>query len=83
MEIYPFCSQLAAGLLLAFSSIKHFEFENGLVLGLPLMLSIIISFLPEEALATFHLALKPILGNGFVVGVLAVLIMEHIIYREK
>lgn len=81
--IYILCSQLAAGLLLAFSSMKDFRFENGLVLGLPLMLSVIISFLPEEAAATFPLILKPILGNGFVVGVLAVLIMEHIIYRHR
>lgn len=81
--IYVLCSQVAAGLLLAFSSIKNFRFENGLVLGLPLMLSIIISFLPEEAVATFPLFLKPILGNGFVVGVIAVLLMEHVIYKEK
>ncbi len=81
--IYILCSQIAAGLHLGFSSMKNFQFENGLVLGLPLMLSIIISFLPEEAVATFPLSLKPILGNGFVVGVIAVLIMEHIIYREK
>lgn len=81
--IYILCSQIAAGLLLGFSSMKQFQFENGLVLGLPLMLSIIISFLPQEAVATFPLALKPILGNGFVIGVLAVLIMEHIIYRQK
>lgn len=81
--IYILCSQIAAGLQLAFSSIKKFKFENGLVLGLPLMLSIIISFLPEDALATFPLSLRPILGNGFAIGVIAVIIMEHIIYREK
>lgn len=81
--IYTLCSQFAAGLLLAFNSMQEFKFENGLVIGLPLMLSIIISFLPENALATFPLWLKPILGNGFVVGVIAVLIMEHLIYTTK
>ncbi|KUO62551.1 MAG: xanthine permease [Gracilibacter sp. BRH_c7a] len=81
--IYILCSQIAAGLYLAFTSMKNFRFENGLILGLPLMLSIIISFLPEEAVATFPLTLKPILGNGFVIGVISVLIMEHIIYKEK
>jgi len=80
---YVLCSQFAAGLLLAFNSMQEFKLENGLVLGLPLMLSVIISFLPEEALASFPLWLKPILGNGFVVGVIAVLLMEHVIYRTK
>lgn len=81
--IYILCSQIAAGLLLAFTSMDQFKFENGLVLGLPLMLSIIISFLPQNTLATFPDLLKPILGNGFVVGVLAVFIMDHVIYRDK
>lgn len=80
---YILCSQLASGFLLAFNSTESFKLENGLVLGLPLMLSIIISFLPENVIATFPLWLKPILGNGFVIGVIAVLIMEHVIYVEK
>jgi xanthine/uracil permease len=80
---YVLCSQFAAGLLLAFHSMRGFKLENGLVLGLPLMLSIIISFLPEDIVATFPIWLKPILGNGFVIGVLTVLIMEHVVYREK
>lgn len=82
--IFTLCSQFAAGLLLAFNSMRNgFNFEDGLVLGLPLMLSVIISFLPAEALATFPVWLKPILGNGFVIGVIAVLIMEHLIYNNK
>ncbi|BBB89976.1 MAG TPA: solute carrier family 23 protein [Methylomusa anaerophila] len=79
--IYTMCSQLAAGLLLAFHSMKNFRLEDGLILGLPLMLGVLISFLPTDALASFPLWLKPVLGNGFVVGVIAVLIMEHIVYR--
>lgn len=80
---YILCSQLASGFLLAFSSRGEFRLENGLVLGLPLMLSLIISFMPESIIATFPIWLKPILGNGFVIGVIAVLIMEHLIYKEK
>jgi xanthine/uracil permease len=81
--IYIMCSQIGAGLIVAFNSNGGFKFENGIVMGLPLMLSILISFLPQEVLHTFPLSLRPILGNGFVVGIIAVLIMEHIIYREK
>lgn len=80
---YVLCSQFAAGLLLAFNSMQQFRLENGLVLGLPLMLSVIISFLPAGTLASFPVWLKPILGNGFVIGVITVLIMEHVVYNTQ
>ncbi|HBV98133.1 MAG: xanthine permease [Peptococcaceae bacterium BICA1-7] len=81
--IYIMCSQVAAGLLVAFGSGDGFGMESGLVLGLPLMLGIIISYLPVHVLATFPAAVRPVMGNGFVIGVLSVLIMEHIIYRNR
>ncbi|NLJ55618.1 MAG: xanthine permease, partial [Firmicutes bacterium] len=45
--------------------------------------SIIVSFLPDGVLETFPVFLRPLLGNGFVVGVLAVMIMEHLIFKKK
>ncbi len=81
--LYIMCSQLAAGLIMVTETEEGFNFENGLVMGLPLMLSIIISFLPNSVLNTFPVLLRPILGNGFVVGVVVVLIMEHLIFRKK
>jgi xanthine/uracil permease len=81
--LYIMCSQLAAGLSMVIQSEEGFNFEKGLVIGLPLMLSIIISFLPNSVLSTFPAVLRPILGNGFVVGVLVVLIMEHLIFKKK
>lgn len=80
--LYIMCSQLAAGLIMATESKEGFSFENGLVIGLPLMLSIVISFLPGSIVNTFPVILRPILGNGFVVGVLTVLTMEHLIFRK-
>ncbi|GBF35745.1 xanthine permease [Desulfocucumis palustris] len=81
--IYIMCSQISAGLMLAFNPTTGFKFDNGLVMGLPLMLGIVISFLPGDVLNTFPPALRPVMGNGFVVGVLSVLIMEHIIFKEQ
>ncbi|MCR6544612.1 uracil-xanthine permease family protein [Dehalobacterium formicoaceticum] len=81
--IYIMCSQIAAGLMTAFHAQEGFAFEDGLVMGLSLMLSILISFLPQDVLITFPLFLRPVLGNGFVVGVISVLIMDHIIFRKK
>ena len=64
------------------TSEKGFSLQTGLVIGLPLMLAIIISFLPANLLNTFPVILRPILGNGFVIGVLAVLFMEHLVTRQ-
>ncbi|MHB1419896.1 MAG: uracil-xanthine permease family protein [Bacillota bacterium] len=80
--IYIMCSQISSGLLVAFNSMDGFKFEHGLTMGLPLMLGLIISFLPAEVVNTFPLLLKPIIGNGFVVGVISVLIMEHVIFKN-
>mgnify|MGYP000881578402 CR=1 FL=1 len=81
--LYIMCSQIAAGLTMVAGAPKKFHFENGLVIGLPLMLSVIVSFLPNTIIDSFPLFLRPLLGNGFVVGVLAVLIMEHLIFGGK
>ena len=79
--VYVMCSQISAGLMVAFSSVK-IGFDDGLIMGLPFMLGIVISFLPGEVLETFPVFLRPLLGNGFVVGVLAVFFLEHIVYRN-
>lgn len=81
--IYVMCSQIAAGLLMAFNSVGDFNFDSGLIIGLPIMLGVIISFLPAEVLNTFPVSLRPILGNGFVIGVLAVIVLEHVIYKKS
>lgn len=81
--VYIMCSQIAAGLLVAYNAMGEFTFEHGLAMGLSLMLSIIISFLSPEVLNSFPTILRPILGNGFVMGVVSVLIMEHLIFKKS
>ena len=81
--IYIISSQISSGLLVAFGSMKEFKFDNGLIIGLPLILGTIFSFLPANVVTTFPVILRPLIGNGFVVGVFSVLIMEHVIYRSK
>jgi len=80
--VFVMCSQVAAGMLMAFSSNK-FNFDGGLIIALPLMLGIIIAFIPAEVLNTMPVSLRPIIGNGFVVGVIAVMFLEHVVYRDK
>lgn len=79
--LYILCHQVAAGLIIAFRAEKNFSVDHGLVFGLPLLLGTIISFLPESAVGAFPPLLRPILGNGFVVGVLACVILEHGMFR--
>jgi xanthine/uracil permease len=81
--IYIMSSQLAAGLLVAFGSEEPFDFEGGLVIGLPVLLGAFTAFLPAPVVDTFPTVLKPILGNGFVVGVVACLTLEHVVFRRK
>lgn len=80
--IYIMCSQIAAGLLVAYGDQGQFGFDDGLIIGLPLMLGLVISFLPPEVLDSFPTLLRPLLGNGFVVGVLALLLLEHVILQR-
>jgi xanthine/uracil permease len=80
--IYILSSQIAAGLMVAFESIKEFQLKDGLIIGLPLMLGTIIAFLPTELLSGFPSVLRPVLGNGFVVGITAALLMDHWIFKK-
>jgi xanthine/uracil permease len=83
MLIYVLSLQISAGLVLAFETAGGFKIADGLVIGLPLLLATIITFLPATVLATFPAVLRPIIGNGFIVGVAASLIMEHGLYRSR
>lgn len=82
ITIYIMCSQIAAGLSMVIAVEGKFKFENGLVIALPLMLSIIVSYLSQSVLNAFSPIARPVVGNGFVVGVVSVLIMEHLIFRD-
>lgn len=81
--LYLMASQLAAGLQMLVNEKAIANFNNGLVIGVPLMIALLLSFAPSEVLEQIPALYRPILGNGFVMGVIAVLIMEHIIFREK
>ncbi|MEM1577055.1 MAG: solute carrier family 23 protein [Archaeoglobaceae archaeon] len=76
--LYIMCSQVAVGIPM----IKFKDTASGFVIGFPLLLSIIVTFLPESVLTSFPEILRPIIGNGFVLGVLVAMLMEHVILRR-
>lgn len=63
--------------------------ENGgarpplLGVGLPVLLGTVVAVLPSGALSCLPAAARPMLGNGFVVGVLASLAFEHLLPGGK
>ncbi len=80
--LYIMSAQLAAGLMVAFGS-GRFSFQDGLIISIPAMVSVVVSYLPAAVKATFPPLLLPVLGNGFVVGVVTVLVLEHLVYRTR
>ena len=53
------------------------------MIGGPILLGTIISFMPADILQNIPGSLRPILGNGFVFGVAAALFLEHVVFRKK
>lgn len=81
--LYLMASQLSAGLQLLTHEKAVIDFESGLTIGFPLMVALLLSFAPEAAIQHIPVLIRPIVGNGFVMGVIAVLIMEHGVFRKR
>ncbi|MBI5013933.1 MAG: purine/pyrimidine permease [Deltaproteobacteria bacterium] len=80
--LYILGAQIATGLLVAFATEAPFSFDGGLVIGFSVLLGSVFSLLPPATLDAMPVLLRPLLGNGFVVGVLAALALEHGIFRR-
>lgn len=81
--LYLMATQLTAGLQMLVREKAITDFDSGVVVGLPLMVALLLSFAPEKVLNLIPYLFKPIVGNGFVMGVITVLIMEHLIFKKK
>lgn len=81
--LYLMATQVAAGLEIMHSTKAVLSFNDGLILGLPIMLTVVLSFAPAEAMAAVPSLLRPIVGNGFVMGIIVVLILEHFVLKNR
>ncbi len=81
--VYVMASQVSAGLHIAMQDFRQDSgsFRGGIIIGMPVLLGNIIAFLPAQVLEDIPLLLQPVLGNGFVVGVVSALFLEHIVFR--
>jgi len=72
--------QVGAGLAIVASG--EMTSRDYFVVGLPVMLGTCVGFLPEALLASLPVGARVILGNGLVVGILLVLLLEHGLLRK-
>ncbi|HIJ40835.1 MAG TPA: purine/pyrimidine permease, partial [Deltaproteobacteria bacterium] len=72
---YVMVTQVSAGLMVAFQGNTGFRFEDGLVIGASILLGTLVAFLPGGVVGGLPPFLRPILGNGFVVGVASALVL--------
>ena len=79
--LYTLAGQVAAGLAALFAA-GTFSFEDGLVIGFSLLAGTVTALLRPTALAGFPPFLQSIAGNGFVVGVVAALILDRLFCRS-
>ncbi len=80
---YLMVTQLASGFHLMQKQKAVIDFESAIVIGFPIMLAVLISFLPVTVVEAVPSIVRPILTNGFVMGVIMVIVCEHFIFRKK
>jgi xanthine/uracil permease len=54
-----------------------------LVVGLPVIIGTLVAALPPSFFAILPASIGVIVGNGLVVGILLVLILEHLLLRNR
>ncbi|WP_414469869.1 uracil-xanthine permease family protein [Methanobacterium sp. ACI-7] len=78
--LYVLISQIGAALLVAIESNAIKTVDEGMIIGLPILLGTVIAFLPINVALELPSFIRPLIANGFVVGVIFVLLLEHVLY---
>ena len=78
--LYLMGTQMSASFSMMSSSQSMKNFDECLIIGIPVMVALVFGMIPMSAIPAL---LRPIVGNGFVMGVIAVLLLEHIILRKR
>lgn len=78
--LYLMGTQLAASFSMLSTSDSARNFEECLIVGLPVMVALVFGIIPMSVIPAM---LRPIIGNGFVMGVVTVMLLEHVILRQR
>ena len=81
--LYLMSTQIAAGLHMIHSTSATPTFKDGLILAIPIMFTTLLSFAPQSAMYAVPALLRPIVGNGFVMGIIIILLLEHLFLKDK
>ncbi len=73
-------TQLSAGFEMAHSTNSIGTFSGAMTISLPIMIALLFQLMPRGIVPS---VIEPLVGNGFAMGVIAVLVMEHFINRNK
>lgn len=71
-------TQLAAGFEMTHNTKSVQSFADGLTIGLPIMVALLFQMMPRGVVPS---VIEPLVGNGFAMGVIMVIVMEHLINR--
>lgn len=78
--LYLMGTQLAASFSMLAQSDSAKSFDDCLIIGLPIMVALIFGVVPMSVIPSI---LRPIIGNGFVMGVITVMLLEHAVFRKR
>lgn len=78
--LYLMGTQLAAALHMVVTTSSSKSFDEGLIIGLPVMVAMLFGAIPMQIIPAM---LRPLIGNGFVMGVITVILLEHVIFKNK
>lgn len=78
--LYLMGTQLAAALHMVVTTSSSKSFDEGLIIGLPVMVAMLFGAIPMQIIPAM---LRPLIGNGFVMGVITVILLEHVIFRKQ
>lgn len=81
--ITAMASQIGAGISVLTRTGRALEGRDYLVIGLPILVGGIISVLPEQFFQAFPALGQAFLKNGLVVGIVLVLLLEHLLLRRR
>ena len=81
--LYLMATQVAAGLHLMHDTNAAPRFQEAIILAIPIMFTVILSFAPKAVSEAIPELLRPIVGNSFVMGIIIILILEHLLLKEK
>ena len=84
LVIFMLTSQFSAALhlFLTMHMKKTYAFQTGILIATGILVGTAITLMPAAVLSEIPIAIRPILGNGFLIGVVVIMVMEHIIYKD-